>query len=292
MKFSKKSPKIIALYIILTIITTFIFVYASSPLVRLSTKIAFHMLTYSPDFSFIEKVYIINLDGQAQRYQNTIKVLSQLEIPASYKRFPAINGRKVRLIGNDSVMILGDVLTNIESVHGTFNLDYDGELKDSFITLNGRSCDIRFPGEIGCYCSHREVWNDILKNGYKRVLVLEDDVCFRRQSRGILDLALKNIPEPYDFLYLKAIIHEENTVDQSTKHLCFRKILKHTSSLEAYIMTDRAAEVLLAHTNDYTKPIDILVSDVIEKHLITAYSTYPQISRQVGPSITSSGKLD
>lgn len=33
-------------------------------------------------------------------------------------------------------------------------------------------------GEIGCFLSHFKVWQDVLKNGYEKVLVLEDDVRF------------------------------------------------------------------------------------------------------------------
>ena len=46
------------------------------------------------------------------------------------------------------------------------------------------------PGQIGCACSHVKIYEDIIKNNYSRVLILEDDV--------IVDL--KNIAHFYSII--------------------------------------------------------------------------------------------
>lgn len=288
---TKKYLKILILAI-LAILSIFFIIFVYSPYVRLHSLIALHSLQSRLNLNSIEKVYIINLDNCAQRYENTLKNLETLKLPSSHIRLSAINGSKIQFIQNNVSIPISTVFPNkIPSLNGIFRLNYKGSLQDSAILLHGKTKGIRFPGELGCYCSHREVWNDILTKGYKKVLILEDDAIFSSQSPSILDLALKNIPEDYDILFL-GIMALPDALDPSTKYLCFQKVIKHIANLHAYIITDKAAKILLENTKLFIKPIDLKVNELIENKIITAYSTYPLIAHQSGPSITSSGKLD
>jgi hypothetical protein len=55
--------------------------------------------------------------------------------------------------------------------------------------------------EIGCTLSHIQVWVDALKNGYKNILVLEED--FISSGNGWpSDQIMNQIPDNYDFMYM------------------------------------------------------------------------------------------
>ncbi len=61
-------------------------------------------------------------------------------------------------------------------------------------------------GEIGCAFSHLNVYQTILKRGYKRVLIFEDDIRLSNENlknlHGTLKLSLNELPDDWEFLYL------------------------------------------------------------------------------------------
>ncbi len=58
------------------------------------------------------------------------------------------------------------------------------------------------PGHIGCSMSHRAVYEAIVRNGWQRVLVFEDDVLPRAANLPVLAQALAELPAAWDILYL------------------------------------------------------------------------------------------
>jgi len=56
-------------------------------------------------------------------------------------------------------------------------------------------------GMLGCSLSHRMVYEDILKNGFKKVLILEDDVLIQQFSFADFKLAISELPPDWDLLY-------------------------------------------------------------------------------------------
>jgi glycosyl transferase family 25 len=58
------------------------------------------------------------------------------------------------------------------------------------------------PGHIGCSMSHRAVYEAIVRNGWERVLVFEDDVLPRAANLPVLAQALAELPATWDILYL------------------------------------------------------------------------------------------
>ena len=53
-----------------------------------------------------------------------------------------------------------------------------------------------YPGEIGCYLSHLEVWQDIVKNKIKHALIFEDDSLIKPEHFfNRLHLIMSNLPE-------------------------------------------------------------------------------------------------
>lgn len=139
----------------------------------------------------IERVYLISIDRSACFRTENINNLKQ------YIR-ENLN-LEIHTRGIDCI----DIINNPDRIEelqqtGVFN---QGDNWNR--CRNGQSRKF-FPGEIGCYLSHLEVWKDIVENNIKHALVFEDDSLidpnefFKR-----LDLIMNNLPheEYYISLY-------------------------------------------------------------------------------------------
>lgn len=67
------------------------------------------------------------------------------------------------------------------------------------------------PGELACSLSHRNVYNDIIENGYRRVLIFEDDVVPLIKNLSLLPEVFNELPEDWDLVYLGYTKHETIT---------------------------------------------------------------------------------
>lgn len=56
-------------------------------------------------------------------------------------------------------------------------------------------------GMLGCSLSHRMVYEDVIKNKYERVLVLEDDVIIEQFSLKNFNNAMNELPNNWELLY-------------------------------------------------------------------------------------------
>lgn len=122
--------------------------------------------------SFIDNVYIINMDKDSERLKKVTKECNKFNI--KFKRFSGINSNKL-----------------------------SKEEKNKYIT---KFCQTYCTnGMIGCGLSHIKIYEDIINNNYNNVLILEDDVYFVDNFHHILNNAVKEIPNDYDILYLGSI---------------------------------------------------------------------------------------
>jgi glycosyl transferase family 25 len=58
------------------------------------------------------------------------------------------------------------------------------------------------PGQIGCALSHRQLYEETLREGHRRVLVFEDDVVPREADLPLVGEALAQLPASFDVAYL------------------------------------------------------------------------------------------
>ncbi len=240
----------------------------------------------------IDKIYVLNLDRHTGRYANTEKAIDGLKLGAGIERFSAIDGRKIRLINESTgkVITADMLLPNSGLLSGRFKIEYpNSKLNDLYVDIKLREFTKRAAGEFGCYCSHREIWNDILEKGYKKVLVVEDDVNFVKFSREILALSMENIPKDYDLLYL-VVSGRFYSLDYSTMLMFYTKIFGNITSTEAYILTANGARILLENTKNSDLHIDHKMSKIIQDGKINAYAVHPFIILQGAESIISSNE--
>ncbi|KAH3791990.1 hypothetical protein DPMN_145479 [Dreissena polymorpha] len=50
-------------------------------------------------------------------------------------------------------------------------------------------------GEIGCFLSHYNIWQDVVAKGYEQVVVFEDDLKFEPYFRTKLAFIMRTVKE-------------------------------------------------------------------------------------------------
>jgi GR25 family glycosyltransferase involved in LPS biosynthesis len=133
---------------------------------------------------FIDKVYVVNLDSNKERLVSIDKELKTLGgVFGDYTRLSAVNGKE---LGEDYIK-------NITSECSYFFLKNK---------LRYNHYQIDSVGAIGCFLSHKAIWEDIIKNNYQNVIVLEDDITFRGNSIEQINKYISNLPIDYNIAYL------------------------------------------------------------------------------------------
>ena len=163
------------------------------------------------------------------------------------------------------------------------------------------------PGEIACSLSHRMVYAAIIKNNWKKVLILEDDVLPIAENLAALPAALDELPAGWELVYLGYLKHEKVTTALKAKQLFYKIIsalgmmawsYKMVSNFlpkpfsahlkkagfhdctHAYAVTVEAAKKLLAAQTPVVYRADDLLSATIMKGELNAFVTEPKFFDQ------------
>ncbi len=67
-------------------------------------------------------------------------------------------------------------------------------------------------GHVGCSLSHRALYEQIVENGWRRVVILEDDVVPRPGALDLLPAALGQLPASWELCYLGYLLNETVTL--------------------------------------------------------------------------------
>lgn len=123
-------------------------------------------------------IYVINLKRRPERLQKIDLIMKLLGI--DYRRFEAVDGHS----------LTQDQLSYLQFLPGYEDPYFKRPMKK---------------GEIGCFLSHYGIWNQVVRHGFERVLVFEDDVRFMENSTieisGFLEDVMKTRLE-WDLVYL------------------------------------------------------------------------------------------
>ena len=162
-------------------------------------------------------------------------------------------------------------------------------------------------GEIACSLSHRNLYAAIIANGWKKVLILEDDVLPIIENMNVLPDALNEIPEDWELVYLGYLKHEKVTAGLKAKQFFYKIISalglmawnykmvgnllpkpysKHLRKAgfhdctHAYAVTLEGAKKLLAAQTPVVNRADDLLSSTIMKGELNAFVTAPKFFDQ------------
>jgi glycosyl transferase family 25 len=115
-------------------------------------------------------------------------------------------------------------------------------------------------GTLGCYLSHRSVWEHIAKGQQEFALVLEDDADFRANMIPLVESLVKQVQE-FDARWNFIVM------GQTTK-LAIRGreapegfyVPSRCMGLHAYVLSKRGAEMLLSHSLPVQEAVDVFVT--------------------------------
>lgn len=163
------------------------------------------------------------------------------------------------------------------------------------------------PGMLGCSLSHRMVYEHILKNQFKRVLILEDDVLPLQAGIELFETILNELPASWDLLYFDYHKNTESNFGTQIKQWVYhiQKLVStmpwsHTtiSTLyakeysphlkragyhdftSAYCITSQCAKILLQIQTPVIFHPDNLLAHACTNKLIQGFITVPKLFEQ------------
>jgi glycosyl transferase family 25 len=246
--------------------------------IKISSK-----LLFQKEFNHINlnQTYVINLDRNPERYATIKEQLVTSNIP--HTRFSAVDGYKIKIKDGDKEFLGIDLKDgkklSFDKSYKIFcpslNLTYNANSKILHRTLSS--------GEFGCYCSHLEIWQEVVNKKIEYALILEDDAVLKKDFSTKLTQLLNHMPKEWDltFLFLEdyPITHEKFI--KITNNPYMRKIKAnktHISSTKAYLISYNGAKKLLQDTQEFAWPIDNVISTLINEKKVVAYKAFDLIS--------------
>jgi glycosyl transferase family 25 len=77
-------------------------------------------------------------------------------------------------------------------------------------------------GEIACAVSHRNIYQDMIDNSWKHVLVFEDDVVPDAGNISLLPETLKELPPDWELFYLGYLKNEKRSFGKNLQQFWYR----------------------------------------------------------------------
>lgn len=186
---------------------------------------------------YFDYIYCLNLERRQDRWRSMSKWLKRYGVIAN--RFSAIDG-------------------NTEE-----NVEKYRQIKSKFKTSSKKLGEktIRSPGALGCLLSHRAIIEHAKKNGYKRILILEDDAMLSKHFNKQFKNKIRMIDD-WKLLYLGASQHDWSGVKLTG--LPFYKAWCSQGTF-ALAIDYSIFDEILAITKDLNIPFDSFLSTTIQK---------------------------
>jgi glycosyl transferase family 25 len=110
------------------------------------------------------------------------------------------------------------------------------------------------PGEVGCYLSHIQAWQDCIDK-QKITLVFEDDFLISPRFEIVLK-DLLTISQEWDLVRLSGIYETEDRLLKTRDSFNLVQNLGEPCGTASYILNPNAAKILLENTADIYEPVD------------------------------------
>jgi glycosyl transferase, family 25 len=133
--------------------------------------------------NFFDKIYVITLKRATERHEHVRKELNGLR----YELFYGVDKQEF----------------DIE------DLKKQGIYNEELAIRHHRYTKPLVPGMIGCSWSHRNVYGNIIENGFKNALILEDDVVVDKEMISALPEVLQQLPKDWELVYFGYARHEQ-----------------------------------------------------------------------------------
>jgi GR25 family glycosyltransferase involved in LPS biosynthesis len=194
---------------------------------------------------YVDHVYLINMDKDKDRLITVTNNCNELNI--FFERFSGIDPKK-----------LSEKEKN----------KYLSKFNQYFMPY----------GIVGCAYSHIYIWLDAIKNNYKNILILEDDIIFKKNNfYKNFENAYNELPNNYDMFYIGYSYGDNNPTNNFKYIYQPKQIFYETHS---YIISIEGCKKLLKiiTNNKINKPIDNIITN--NKHLLNIYLIKDKLTYQ------------
>tara|TARA_B100000902_G_scaffold199189_1_gene189911 strand:+ start:3215 stop:4108 length:894 start_codon:yes stop_codon:yes gene_type:complete len=206
-----------------------------------------------------DAVYLINLEKRTDRLEHFEKAYNNCDIVADFKRISAVDGSKIVL--EEENLLTDKARTEIYDY-----LDKGYREKHYQLTKGG----------IGCYLSHINVWEQILKDDVEIALIFEDDTTIPKDIQSKLDAKMKTAPPDWDIMLLGVMCH---TCKELETRKGFHKVSRFWLT-HAYLIKKTAVEKIFKSGTLFpiSQQIDSYLSEMSNK--VNIYAIEPGLCSQ------------
>ena len=236
--------------------------------------------------TFFDKIYVITLRRAHDRQETFKKVLAGL----NYEIFWAVDKNEL----NQSELIRRGIYDDETARHPRYR------------HIEGLS-----EGQIACSLSHRQLHEQIVREGHEHVLIFEDDVVPLVTELHQLAKTLRQLPPNWELVYLGYTKNEELNLKQHLKQQFYNitsplgllrwsrkeasrylprpytpnlRIAGLHDCTHAYAVSRTAAKKLVEAQHPVVAIIDALISVMVLNGQLNAFVTVPKFFEQQGPS--------
>ena len=229
----------------------------------------------TPDTHQIQGIYVINLDRQVKRWIHMQRELHHLRdhngrpLKEMTTRFPAIDATHEADTHNPSEIMTSYTLADQLFVEPHPSLPSIQNHENQHIQMSKQ--------EIAVASSHVAVWRLVITGDHPYVLVVEDDVYFRRRFASVLDQAWADLlyavstPSDLDLLYLSYEEAKSGAAKEHVSEYLFRP-LRGLWNLSGYVLSRKGANKLL-DLLPVRGPVDLWINHHFNKLDVFATST-------------------
>lgn len=151
----------------------------------------------------------------------------------------------------------------VDAIDGT-TLDLESLRNCGQVEYCHDQCRNLFPGEVGCYLSHLQVFTQIKDRKLERALICEDDIIFTDNARELFYAVMQELPAGWDIAHFHSHIgHGNRTLRQRNR----RRVSPHlrlgwneSHGTLCYAITARCAQYFNEQALPIKNPIDALTN--------------------------------
>ncbi len=232
--------------------------------------------------SYFDGVFVINLERNQDRRKHIDSMLENVQ----FEYIEAVDAKKLNL---EELVAQGKY--NPEK-YKKFDSKYDG-IKVGF---------------LGCHMSHHKIYQKIIDQNLKRVLVFEDDAELIEENIKSMEVSIKELPSDWDICFFGYKKNDQWGLKEIIKTglYTFQRFLGHNSHLSvnrvknryarpysehlmiagahdqthAYGITQKAAKYILDNHFTIWKNFDLFMDDLCTEREVKAFITKPDVFTQ------------
>jgi glycosyltransferase involved in cell wall biosynthesis/GR25 family glycosyltransferase involved in LPS biosynthesis len=170
---------------------------------------------------FFDKVFVLNLDRRPDRLRAVKAQMDALGI--EFERYTAVDGKAKPHIDEWMAYSQKPLVETPEGVKKLtrskdFYQSYDSPVaRTAYLEAKIKAKAIRTPGAWGYMKSYIGILEKALHEGYRSVLVLDDDALFHRDFKSLFAKAVRELPDDWKIFQLGALQYDWGD-DWITKH--------------------------------------------------------------------------